>query len=200
MSPIFKFSLIIIFFIATFLYKNVLNKIDLYLLRTGMFFTVLADLYLIIFDKEPTGVFLFCIVQIIYIVRYDVENFNKSIKILTVSLIFLLVFYKVLGFINISIDLIVPLSIFYLLCLGYSIYKSYKAYYLNKYPSPNKYLIVWGMTLFALCDINVGLSFIGFARELTSNLIWIFYLPSQFILSISGYKFSDHIKGNFHNQ
>ena len=53
-----------------------------------------------------------------------------------------------------------------------------------------KMVLLWGLILFLLCDINVGLFNLGYyfnlSYEITSilesistNLMWFFYLPSQ---------------------
>lgn len=55
-------------------------------------------------------------------------------------------------------------------------------------------MILIGMILFLLGDINVAMSYIS--KEISvslgnnfSLLIWVFYLPSQALLSLSGYKY-----------
>ena len=188
MNSLIKFIVIVLCFLITIFCKKPLNKLDLQLLRLGMFFTVMADLFMIILDNNTIGVALFCIVQIIYIARYDIDDFGKIIKKLFIIFIILFSIYVVLSFLN-NVDFLIPLALFYSVCLCFGLYKSLKTLKVGKYPQSNKELIVWGMILFALCDINVALSYMGLINGLTSNLIWIFYLPSQFLLSISGYKF-----------
>jgi len=59
-------------------------------------------------------------------------------------------------------------------------------------------LIPYALVLFFLCDINVALSHIFEAYPMsignielsfiTGFLVWIFYLPSQLLLTLSGFK------------
>ena len=70
-----------------------------------------------------------------------------------------------------------------------------KAYRYNLYPEPNKYLMLFGMLLFLFGDINVGLAYLlkGSSTSfynISIQLIWVFYLPSQVLLSLSGYNFA----------
>lgn len=75
------------------------------------------------------------------------------------------------------------------MCILTGILKSIEAGRKNIYLNPNRNMVIWGMILFALCDINVALTRIKSLNEISFSLIWIFYLPSQVLLSLSGYKF-----------
>jgi hypothetical protein len=67
-------------------------------------------------------------------------------------------------------------------------------------------LIAYALILFFLCDINVALSNIfqvypvyirGMSLAfITGFLVWIFYLPSQLFLTLSGFKHHDMLKFN----
>lgn len=189
MSSIIRFAIVVFCFLLTIFCKKTLNKLDIQLLRLGMFFTVIADLCLIILDYYIIGVSLFCIVQIIYIARYDMEYFRSALKILPIVLLFLLIAYLLLGYFNYNVDLLIFLSLFYGVCILFSLYISVKIIRKGKYPYPNNQLILYGIVLFICCDINVALSYMGVLDNLTFNLIWVFYLPSQSLLALSGYKF-----------
>lgn len=190
MSSIIRFAIVVFCFLLTVFCKKPLNKVDLKLLRLGMFFTVIADLCLIILDYRIIGVSLFCIVQIIYIARYDMGYFRSALKILPIALFILLIVYLLLNYFNYDVDFLIFLSLFYGVCILSGLYTSVKAIRKGKYPYPNSKLILYGIILFICCDINVALSYMGVLDNLTFNLIWVFYLPSQFLLSISGYKFN----------
>jgi len=59
------------------------------------------------------------------------------------------------------------------------------------YPFPNRIFVPLGMFMFLLCDINVALMNVltpGAGRAAARILIWVFYLPSQALLSVSGIK------------
>lgn len=183
-----KFMTIVLLFLITAFYnKKIISKRDISLLQLGMFFTVLADFHLIMLRNNTSGVGLFCVVQIIYIARYDLVKFELTMKRLSIILIIIIFTFLFLIYLNKSIDFIIPISVFYSICLCTSLYKSVKAMKYDNYPYPNKYLIAWGMVLFLLCDINVALSYTKISYDITSKLIWIFYFPSQLLLSISGY-------------
>ncbi|MCL2351914.1 MAG: hypothetical protein FWC55_05210 [Firmicutes bacterium] len=62
------------------------------------------------------------------------------------------------------------------------------------YPPVTRRLITAGMCLFFLCDINVGLYNLTAgapANGLFRALIWVFYLPGQALLSLSGRRIYD---------
>lgn len=175
---------------------------DTTLLRLGLFITIIADLFLLVLDSHYIiGVFLFSIVQILYIIRYDNKNTKRQIKFFITIFLSLLLIYMALDFFIIEVDFLLLVGLFYAICLIISVLKGIKAYENNSYPSPNKYLIAIGMIFFLFCDINVFLyNFLGsifISSEIVEKLynisfiaMWLFYLPSQVLLAISGHKFS----------
>ncbi|MBU5482703.1 hypothetical protein KQI86_00105 [Clostridium sp. MSJ-11] len=191
---------ILCFIISLMTGKDSFNRRDLLLLQGGLFFTVLADLCLLIRDYFTLGVFFFCIVQILYSIRYKSTEVKLTLlRFITISYITIIV-YLMVNFWIIEFDLLFAAAFFYLLCLIISITRAIKACKNDIYPSPNKYMILLAMLLFLLGDINVGLynitRLVNLSGELptllhnTSGiLIWIFYLPSQVLLSLSGYRF-----------
>ncbi|HCQ88645.1 MAG TPA: hypothetical protein DIU45_01360 [Clostridium sp.] len=108
--------------------------------------------------------------------------------------------YLIINLFIIKIDILFAVVLFYAICLIISIRKAIKVCKNNLYPYPNKYMIAYGMILFILCDINVALynvtevtgiswTFIDIVHNITGLLIWLFYVPSQLLLSLSGYNF-----------
>ncbi len=196
-----KFICIILCFIITLLTgKDSLSKRDLFLLQIGLFFTVIADYFFLIEHKYTLGVLSFCIVQIIYSIRHDIQK--KDVTIRNYMIIFLTVFssYLIINTFIIKIDLLFVVGFYYSMALITSVAKAIKARKNNLYPYPNKHMIAWGMILFLLCDINVGLANITKVVNLSQSLlktfldksfllIWLFYLPSQVLLALSGYKY-----------
>jgi len=173
------------------------NYTDIFLLRLALFITVFADLCLVIFEVNILGVVLFCLVQITYSVRYT------TVKIKTTLISFFIIFqcivltYLIACLFIREINILLPISIFYFICLFTSVSKAIKACKNNLYPFPNKFMIALGMILFLLCDLCVFLSYINIKLPLTGNfirsvqqiaslLVWVFYLPSQLLLSLSG--------------
>lgn len=163
------------------------NKKDTALLQFALILTALADLCLVILNKTIPGVFFFCLVQITYIIRCSGGNLHLKNIYTIVILIVLSVFTSKACIHSIDSKLLFIASI-YAILLPYSVYTSYKTFKKNIYPKDNCYLVSIAMTLFLLCDINVGIShtFLNH-NEISTLLIWTFYLPSQVLLALSGY-------------
>lgn len=189
-----KYISILLCFIISLLANNEENIRDTRLLQIGLFFTTIADLFLVILENYYLGVITFTIVQIIYIARYSTRDIKSTYKKLSIIFISIFSIYFVISklFLNIEFVLI-PLGLFYAICLFISTIKSIKISRDSSYLNPNKYMLAWGMVLFLLCDVNIVVSYILkmnnllILSNLSSDLIWIFYLPSQVLLSISGY-------------
>lgn len=193
--------IILCFTISLLIGENFLNRKDLFLLQISLFFTVIADYFFLITHKYILGIVSFCIVQIIYSVRHDIKNKVSTIKKFIMTLILVLIIYLIISNFIITIDLIFVVGIYYAIALIVSVIKAIKSCKYNYYPSPNKYMIAWGMILFLLCDIHVGFANIqkvikvspGLLKRFLDksiSLIWFFYLPSQILLTLSGYKYS----------
>lgn len=178
-------------------YIDKFNDVDMKLLTFGLFITIIADLCLIILDFFAFGVLFFILVQITYCVRYT----NKNIKATLIGLLNILIFITFAYGIAIlfigEISILLPISLFYFICLLVSVIKAIKASNNNLYNSKSKHMIVFGMVLFLLCDTCVALSNItvifplsGYImtslQTIASLLIWVFYLPSQLLLALSG--------------
>jgi len=160
-----------------------------------MFITVIADLCLVIFHFYILGVVFFPLVQITYCVRYSTKKPKTILENFLVLFVCITLLY-ILLFID-EINMLVPISLFYFICLLNSVTEAIKVWKNSLVPSPSKYMIFFGMMLFLLCDICVDLSNIPVQlylkgcpmcrfQQVTSLLIWVFYLPSQLLLSLSG--------------
>ena len=187
------FCVLLCFLLSLLLGEHNLTIKDVRLLQLGLFLTCLADLCLIIFNYPTLGVALFCLVQITYSLRYKM---NSTLLILKrFSIIFLCIFtvYIIINFTITHLDILFVFASFYAICLTTSVFYAIK----NKYQKPNKYMVTLGMVLFLLCDINVALRnitslislpqvFTDVTYQLSSVLIFVFYLPSQLLLALSG--------------
>ena len=201
-SNMIKFICIILCFIISILTReHALCNRDISLLQIGLFITILADLLLLILDSHYIlGITLFCIVQIIYSIRYDVGNTRSTIRKFIIIFVAIPIGYIVINIFIMKVDFLFMIGLYYVVCLLTSLTKAIKAYKYKIYPNPNRHMIALGMILFLMCDINVALyNIIGFI-SLTGKFInilynisfismWLFYLPSQVLLSLSGYKF-----------
>ncbi|HEY8889034.1 MAG TPA: hypothetical protein VIM70_02080 [Clostridium sp.] len=175
--------------------KDIANHRDILLLQLAMFITVLADLCLIFFGFFILGVALFSLVQITYCARYTTKKLKATL--LNFFIVFLcVVLICVLASLFIEgINILITVSLFYVITLLNSIIKAVGAFKNNLYSSPSKYMIVLGMMLFLLCDICVALLaitalfpsyFMSRFQQITFFSIWFFYIPSQLLLSLSG--------------
>lgn len=178
-------------------HSNISSYKDILLLQSAMFITVIADLFLVILNFYILGVVSFSIVQIIYSTRHDPKNQKTTLINFFITFLCILLLYFILKIFVKEISILLSLAIFYAVCLLTSVTKAVKAYKNNLYPSPNKYMIALGMILFLLCDICVALSnatiivpmvghFIISLQQIASFLVWIFYVPSQLLLALSG--------------
>ena len=176
---------------------NIVKNRNRLLLQWGMFITVIADLCLVVLNYYILGIIFFSMVQIIYSVRYTAERLNATLINFFIVFQFIIFSYLIVSIFIKEINILIPVSLFYSICLLTSVNKAIKAFNSNLYPSPNKYMIVFGMILFLLCDICVAISnitetlpstadFIMRFQLVASFLIWVFYLPSQLLLALSG--------------
>ena len=179
----FKFVFIVgCFAIAGVTYFFCKSKKDWAWLTLGLSFTVGADYFLVVRNSHLPGVAVFCFTHVCYILRV-LQPRNRAKTMLAVlilvaaiffafnhgSLIFLTGIYASLFITNIVLNI--------------------------KFCKINKPLVIAGLVLFALCDINVTLFnlprqfSIPFTFTWAFTLIWVFYLPSQLLLSVSAIAF-----------
>lgn len=178
---------------------NGYNKKDTRLLQLALCFTAAADLCLLILDYYTVGVLLFCFVQITYIIRHA-GILKNNIKIFGSLIFVILVFVMILDTNIIHINIIsrelLIIGCIYAILLISSVYSAWRVFNRGSYTSLSCYLICIGMTLFFLCDINVAISALinnvfifGVSLKGVSRfLVWIYYLPAQVLLALSGYR------------
>lgn len=167
------------------------------LLRIAMLFTLAADYFLVLFPetKRLEGMICFTGTQLfifLHLLARDEDRRSRKTHILVRLLliaILVIIAYAVLGS---SADALAIISIIYYANLITSMIFAPK-------DKRGGYLLALGLALFALCDINVGLSVLndmyvgGFPEgSLLYNLVnadvdlaWIFYLPSQTIIPLT---------------
>lgn len=187
------FGILLCVFLAFIIGNNGYDKLDTNLLRIALIFTAFGDLCLLILGYYTLGIFLFCLVQITYIIRHNRGGIRKNIiftymTVITVVVLILKILSKLLYINNLNRSIII-ISCIYSVLLIFSVYTAWTTFYKKFYTTYSCYLISIGMTLFLLCDINVALSNIMiFKSNIAPLLIWIFYLPSQVLLVLSGFK------------
>jgi len=183
------FIVIFVIIICSFSYrKYAVSRRDAYLLRIGLACTLAADFCMLVIYNNKTGLMLFICVQTIYMFRHMPSVSKASV--------FLLVPFGIYAILS----RFTPLTFEARLAAAYAcalISSVLSAFICRKcYPFPNNVFIKAGMLMFLLCDVNVALMNIlpeGVGKSLSRILIWVFYLPSQALLSASGAK----IKGGF---
>lgn len=201
-SDILKFISILLCLIMTIISrKRSLDNKDILLLQMGMATTVLADVFLLVLDSHyELGVILFSIVQIIYTIRYSSQRKCSSIELYIYTFLILNFLYFIMRIFTDRVEYLIFISLFYGICLIYSVYRGILAYRDKRYPKINGIMISLGMVLFLLCDMNVAVyNILGYIRisggiwdflyEISSVSMWLYYLPSQVLLSLSGYDF-----------
>ncbi|HZK33577.1 MAG TPA: lysoplasmalogenase family protein [Tissierellaceae bacterium] len=199
-SNILKFvSMILIFIISFMTGRNALGDKDILLLRTGLLITLIADVFLLLLNSNYIlGIGLFSIVQIIYSIRYKPGKIKTIIRNFSILALILFFVYILINKFFLKIDFLLVIGLYYGICLLSSTSKAIQAYKNKSYPRINSKFIVLGMILFLFCDINVALYNVikstAMSHPFTTVLynisfisMWLFYLPSQVLLSLSGY-------------
>jgi len=188
-SGLIKYTSILLCFANALLTgRESFEKKDTALLKAAMFVTVIADSFLLFTDYYFLGVCLFCMVQMIYIIRhsrYSKVNLNIYNLSCAVFMIVAAIVVVISGISGKAIAIAGCLYAFLTLC---SLYTAFGAAKLKRYPKKTIALINSGLWLLLLCDINVALNNTIFANHITGLLIWLFYIPSQFLLSMSARK------------
>jgi hypothetical protein len=183
MTPGFK-----LFFIACCLaialasFFRCSSKKDWGWLVGGLFFTLLADYFLVLKNEHLLGVAAFCFVHVCYILR--VVKLEKRLILPLVGFLMIWTFSVFAG--------VIFVSAVYALLFALNMYVNLRA----RRPKLNYILVIFGLVLFALCDFNVMLFNLPHYFRVQNNyeyalsLIWIFYLPSQILLAISAVKYT----------
>lgn len=197
-----KFISIVLCFIFTLLIgKNGYDEIDTGLLQFALFLTVIADFSFLILRNNIIGISIFCIVQSLYIVRHSRYKKSDKLMINLLSMIFITI-----SLITISLYSLaeykpeIRISIVYAGLLLTSVLVSFGTVERGLYSKLTGKIIIFAMILFLLCEISVAVSYMNFKtpifalkaeniRNISQFLVWVFYLPSQVLLAVSGYKF-----------
>jgi len=187
-SVLLKYLSIMLCFLNTLLIgKNGHDIIDTHFLQFALFLALFADLFLLILNKFIAGISIFCFIQTIYIVRHS--RFSKlDYKLFAVIGTFFIGFLTITNpfSINLNNEIIVLAAIYSFLTIC-SLVTAFGALKFNLYPKKAAIFILLGVSLLLMCDINV-LLFNSFGNPVSGFLMWFFYLPSQFFLSMSGRK------------
>ena len=117
-------SIVLCFSISLFTGINKINKKDVILLQFGLFLTVLADLFFLILYNNELGVAIFCIVQILYSIRYDIDKASLIIRNFIIIFIIVAILYVVVSILIKEVDVILFIGLYYSICLITSVWKA----------------------------------------------------------------------------
>ena len=165
--------------------------------------TVCADFFLLVHPEQPqfTAMLFFSVTQLSYFARIYLEDTSKKRRLvhavlrLALPLLALLLTLLVLGG---GADRVALISMFYFANLLLNVVF---AFLVGKRPTP----LAIGLTLFALCDVFVGLSLLDGYLPVAEgslldhlahpgfNLAWVFYVPAQTLLALSLHKKTDRV-------
>ena len=191
LNTIVSFSSVVLAFIFALLNYNNNNK----LIIIGLFTTVCADIFLVVVDpiKQNLAMCFFSITQICYFIYiYNNQNIKQQkINILIRTITIILILCLTIIILKDNVDFLSLISVFYYINLVINIICSFIV------KNKNIYLSI-GLILFACCDLSIGLSimsdaylplkegtFLYFIANPGFNLAWIFYVPSQTLISLS---------------
>lgn len=169
-------SIVLCFVFATSLMHQSSNKKDSIYVVIALIFTMAADTFLLFTHHKEVGVFFFCLVQLTYLKRYNAAFFKAGIcfGLLAVFTYFLFQFQA-----------LYVIAALYAILISSCFFSTFR----TKLPKFNLYCARIGMLLFILCDIHVALynqlsTGSSYYRFVTLSM-WLFYLPSQFLLALS---------------
>lgn len=189
------FSSILLAFLFALIF---LRKTPIYLLTvTALFLTSIADLLLcglfaLTLSIQTTSVICFFVVQICYFIRIYLSQKSKKLKLIHLIVRILATLLAVIITILIldsNANFLAVISVaYYLNLIINAIFASINV--------KNEPLFFIGLLLFMLCDFFVGIEFLGdfiniesatfinFLMDIPFNMAWLFYLPSQTIISL----------------
>lgn len=155
----------------------------------ALFFTVGADVLLLLLDSNyEMGILLFCAVQGGYLLRMFPNNGRRCLWGMRI----LLFFGAVCGILLLeALDWLTILAAFYITNFFCNILCSF--YSREKYAK----LFSMGLCLFFCCDVCVGIFQSGWLFpewlcEFAAVGMWLFYLPGQVLITLSGIETWQH--------
>ncbi len=157
--------------------------------------TVIADLFLVVLTSHrELAMVSFSVTQICYFLRIYLEQQSKRERIIHLSVrgtLVALALVLTVVVLKEKTDFLSLISLFYYANLLMNVIYSYLQ--LKK-----SMLFAIGLTLFALCDLFIGFSVLGelymsmekgtllyWLSNPGFNIAWVFYVPSQALLSVS---------------
>lgn len=204
LSTRIKFTVVVLCFLYVIIrpYRGY-NKEHIFL-SYALLFTVISDILILLTDYYLFGVCTFIIAQQLHGLRIDAlyeRERNGTIKLLRnplSRLLYQLAIGALIGVIlllsKVSIDALLAVSIFYFICICSNVLRSLRLYS-HYHDKRDVRYFTYGIVLFILCDVNVGLfnisgyltlgSVYDTIYNISSILMWAFYAPSQVLIALS---------------
>lgn len=161
-----------------------------HLLQLALLMTCIADVFLAINNAAEIGIFAFLIAQIVHLTRLNGPRARTPIIIFCFIIIIAL-----LGNLTFHhLPNIYLLCGFYLAVIILNIYCSHR-WYSSQPTNPYAFMAAIGFILFLACDTCTAISFLSTNHTLptffytpANYLAWLFYYPSQVLISNSSTK------------
>ena len=190
-----KYAGILLCAAITFLARGrELSRGDLRLLQAALLLTVLADTSLLLLNQPVAGVAVFCAVQALHTTRFNGRSLKNPPKVLLFAFPIAILLYYLLDSLGMMFNPQFSVTLLYAPLLLISVASAIIAALRCKFPLINAVFMALGMVLFLLCDVNVALyNSLAASMPRISNAalpqIWLYYLPSQVLLALSGIQF-----------
>lgn len=170
---------------------------DRILLCLGLFMTVAADYCMVIRNENVRGLYCFLAVQLLCFLRLG--RGGRELAIQSAMALAVLLCCAAAG---ISLGEEGGLGIIYITLFAGNLLFAGRQYRIRKNPC-----LFWGLLLFFLCDLHVGIMNLGdyvklpafydqWVRPYSQKALWLFYLPSQLLISFSSCNRMIDKKGN----
>lgn len=159
-----------------------------HLLHLALLATSIADVFLAANNTAETGIFIFLIAQVLHLVRLDGGKRART-PLIIFCIIGVLALVGNLYFQNVQI--IYVICGFYLATILMNIYFSYQ-WYIHNSENPRAFMALAGFILFLCCDTCTAISYLSlnhmfaaFFYAPANYFAWLFYYPSQILVSNS---------------
>lgn len=148
-----------------------------HLILLALLLTTVGDLFLTCIGEPflTYGVFVFCIVETVYAIWLKSPRFSVILR----AILFLLFFAGAILIENVS-----AMNVFAILNIAILFMNVIDAWTLKN--RDTGWMFKFGITLFFCCDISLGMSVLldGTPGRIFAFLIWMFYIPSQVLLTL----------------
>lgn len=187
-------SYVAIVLVALFALITWRGERDGHIIRLGILFTLLADTYMVIYERMLEGVMCFILVQACYFAYLLVREERKIVKLWNIySRIVLMSLLVISAFLVLGDD-VDALAISSVVYYGNLIANTVFAFLRFR----EERIFAIGLFLFAMCDLTIGLDalFIDYLHSYAlsgvfnypyANIPWIFYQPSQVLIGLRLY-------------